>query len=68
MKRARHAPKQVTAAQHRTAAFAMIVGMTDERFAKRAEVLDSLWRSFRIPPAEAAAMYEHQAMLRRARA
>ena len=68
MKRARHTPKHVTAAQHRTAAFQMIVGMTDERFAKRGEVMDSLWRSFRIAPAEAAAMYEHQALLRRARA
>jgi glycine betaine/choline ABC-type transport system substrate-binding protein len=67
MRQARTPRKRITQIDLRTAALHMLITMTEERFAKRADVLTSLERSYGLHPAEAVAMYENQAMQRRAR-
>lgn len=59
--------KRISQISHRSAALMMLTGMTDERFARREDVLNSLQRSCGLHPAEAIAEYEHQALLRRSR-
>lgn len=68
MRHARVPRKRIAQTQLRSAALMMLTGMTDERFARRDDVLTSLQRSCGLHPAEAVAAYEHQALIRAGRA
>lgn len=65
MRHARAPRKRIAQTQLRTNALHLLISMTDEKFAQRADVLTSLERSYGLHPAEAVADYELAAMRRR---